>query len=70
MNCWWVKFVWFSCPLNINFNNINQTHFVDWFKNNFGKMTQGQLDMLIHIINNIWNARNKAIYDNKDVHVI
>lgn len=65
-----MKYVWFNSPLNINFNNQEHKGFMNWSKNLTMNITTEQREMFIHIIDNIWFARNKAYHDNVDIHAL
>lgn len=69
MSCWRDKNVWFSSQLNINFNN-KQTNFTDWCKHNFRSMSKYNLAIFINILDGIWSARNKDIFEQKDSHIM
>ncbi|GAU20573.1 hypothetical protein TSUD_33200 [Trifolium subterraneum] len=67
--CDWVRLVWFSSPLTITTSNVPSLSFSDWIFYMLQKATKDSMQILSTITYNIWQARNKKVFNKKDTPV-
>jgi ribonuclease HI len=66
----WAKQVWFASPLNLRFNQLTSTDFVEWLKVTLPQMHQEGSELISSLCYHIWKARNLLIFQQKDIPVI
>jgi hypothetical protein len=71
LKCDWVRAIWFGSPLTINFNLLNNHQsFTDWLTTMLENSKNEDMEKIISLIYNIWNARNLFVFQNKDIPVM
>jgi ribonuclease HI len=65
--CEWARLVWFGCPLTITTSNVQTLNFSDWLSYILLNATNECMQITSTIIYSIWLARNKSIFQNKNI---
>jgi ribonuclease HI len=59
--------IWFSSPLNISTSNSQAPTYKDWLQHMLTTALKDSFQLITAITYGIWNARNKKIFEGKDI---
>jgi hypothetical protein len=67
LNCDQARQAWFSSPLKITTSSNKSQFYNDWFNYMLTNTNKDCMQIIITITYNLWLARNKKIFQNRDI---